>query len=101
MPTAIAASASAVQRMRGSAAMRSHSRSRNRESPKSRPVRAISAGSANRVVAPATASQATVKQASCARPFTPENMKVRYAMHVLATPVASVGHKPRAIATGS
>ncbi len=87
--------------MRGSVAMRSARRSRKRESPKSRPVRAISTGSANRVVAPATASEATVKHASCARPVTPENMKVRYAMHVLATPVASVGHKPRAITTGS
>ena len=91
----------AIQRIRGSASIRFHKRSRNGEAPKSCAVRSISGGSPKRVVNPATASPATVKQASCARPMTPENRNVKYAMQVLATPVASVGQRCRAIAAGS
>ena len=97
-PAATTAMTAAIQRIRGSASIRFHKRSRKGESPKSCAARSISGGSPKRVVNPATARPATVKQASCARPMTPENRKVKYAMHVLATPVASVGQRCRAIA---
>jgi hypothetical protein len=82
-----------IQRIRGRTSILCHSQSRNGEAPKSCAARSMSGGSPKRVVNPATASAATVKHASCARPMTPENRNVKYAMHVLATPVASVGHR--------
>jgi len=57
-------------------------------------------GNRKRVASAAVASATIVNTASCSSPSTPDTKNVAYAMHVDATPVASVGHSARTLAYG-